>query len=182
MNSYFMVITQTFLIIIVYWLKVNIRKDENNFMKKITQKITLKRIQEKIVTYQVIVMLSFVFGVLGFIYNNWRYEHNEYNNNIRIASFQMIQELASLEQIIYANHYDKDLNKGNPRDGWVKVGLINDLSFFISPETIVASTELENTWSMHWQKIHSERNVTNLLVSKIEDVRKSSRDVLQKLY
>jgi hypothetical protein len=53
-----------------------------------------------------IVMLSFLFGVLGFAYNGWRYEHNEYNNNVHTASFQMIQELASLEQNIYANHYD----------------------------------------------------------------------------
>ena len=82
------------------------------------KKLTLEKIQEKIVTYQVIVMMSFIFGVLGFVYNNWRYEHNEYNNNIRIESFQTIQELATLEQNIYANHYDKDELKGNPRDGW----------------------------------------------------------------
>jgi len=64
----------------------------------------------------------------------------------------------------------------------VKIGLINDLSFFISPEIIVVSKDLEHTWSMNWQKIHTERNVTNLLVEKIEDVIKSSRDILKKLY
>ncbi|WP_415406286.1 hypothetical protein ACLHDG_11010 [Sulfurovum sp. CS9] len=51
------------------------------------KKLSLKTLQNKIITYQVIVMLSFVFGVVGFVYNNWRYEHNENNNNIRIASF-----------------------------------------------------------------------------------------------
>jgi hypothetical protein len=48
----------------------------------------------------------FPFWCAGFAYNSWRYEHNEYNNNVHTASFQMIQELTSLEQNIYANHYD----------------------------------------------------------------------------
>ena len=146
------------------------------------KKLTLKKLQDKIITYQVIVMISFVFGVVGFIYNNWRYEHNEYNNNVRIASFQMIQELASLEQIIYANHYDKDLNKGNPRGGWVKIGLINNLAFFVSPECKVASEKLKNTWHTNWKKIHTERNVTDVLVGKIEGVREATRVVLRELY
>lgn len=146
------------------------------------KKITLEKIQEKIVTYQIIVMMSFIFGVLGFIYNNWRYEHNEYNNNVRTASFQVLQELASLEQNIYANHYDKDLNKGSPRDGWVKIGLINDLTLFISPESEVASKNLKDTWHLHWKKIHSDRNVTDMLVRKIERVRNTTRDVLNDLY
>jgi len=146
------------------------------------KKLTLEKIQEKIVTYQIIVMMSFIFGILGFIYNNWRYEHNEYNNNVRIASFQMIQELASLEQNIYANHYDKDTNKGNPRDGWVQIGLINDLALFISPECAIASNNLKNVWHNHWREIYNDRNVTDLLVNEIENVRETTRDVLKELY
>jgi len=64
------------------------------------KKLSLQTLQNKIITYQVIALISFVFGVVGFIYNNWRYEHNENNNNKRIASFQISQELSSLEQII----------------------------------------------------------------------------------
>ena len=146
------------------------------------KKLTLEKIQEKIVTYQVIVMMSFIFGVLGFVYNNWRYEHNEYNNNIRIASFQMIQELATLEQNIYANHYDKDTLKGNPRDGWVKIGLINDLALFISPETQVASKRLKESWGKNWKNISSDRNATDIVIEKIEEVRKATRVMLIELY
>ena len=146
------------------------------------KKLTLEKIQEKIVTYQIIVMMSFVFGVLGFVYNNWRYEHSEYNNNIRIASFQMIQELASLEQNIYANHYDKDALKGNPRDGWVKIGLINDLGLFISPSTITASNELKKSWEKHWKNIHNDRLATDDVIEHIEEVRKATRMMLIELY
>ena len=146
------------------------------------KKLTLEKIQEKIVTYQVIVMMSFIFGILGFVYNNWRYEHNEYNNNIRIASFQMIQELAALEQNIYANHYDKDTHKGNPRDGWVKIGLINDLALFISPSTKKASERLKISWTKNWEKITKERNATDEVVENIEDVREATRVMLRELY
>jgi len=146
------------------------------------KRLTLEKIQEKIVTYQVIVMMSFVFGVLGFIYNNWRYEHNEYNNNIRVASFQMIQELAALEQNIYANHYDKDPHKGSSRDGWVKIGLINDLSLFISPSTQETSKKLKIVWSQNWEEITNDRNATDEVVKKIEDVKEATRMMLRELY
>jgi hypothetical protein len=146
------------------------------------KKITLKKIQEKIVTYQLIVMMSFIFGVLGFVYNNWRYEHNEYNTNVRIASFQMMQELAALEQNIYANHYDKDLSKGNPRDGWVKMGLIDDLSIFISIKSKAAAKQLKHTWTHHWEKISDDQNVTDTLVKEIDAIRAATREVLEELY
>ena len=146
------------------------------------KKLTLEQIQERIVRYQIMVMLSFLFGVLGFVYNNWRYEHNEYNNNVRIASFQMIQELATLEQNIYANHYDHNPDKGNPRDGWVKVGLIDDLALFISPECEAATEVLKNSWQKNWNSIGKNRDAANMLVEKIEDVRKTTRSILIQLH
>lgn len=146
------------------------------------KKLSLKTLQNKIITYQIIVILSFIFGVAGFVYNNWRYEHNENNNNIRIASFQILQELSSLEQIIYANHYDHDSIKGSPRDGWVKVGLIGDLSLFISPECEEASEELKTAWNENWHKIDKDQEATNKLIEKIDKVKRITRDVLKVLY
>jgi hypothetical protein len=127
-------------------------------------------------------MMSFIFGILGFVYNNWRYEHNEYNRNVRIASFQMIQELASLEQNIYANHYDKDLHKGSPRDGRVKVGLIDELSIFISTDCKAAAKQLKFTWNKHWKKVSEDQNVSNMLVKEIDIIRDATREVLEELY
>ncbi|NOR55131.1 MAG: hypothetical protein GQ531_02880 [Sulfurovum sp.] len=146
------------------------------------KKITLEKIQKKIVTYQIIVMMSFLFGILGFVYNNWRYEHNEYNTNVRMASFQIIQELAILEQNIYANHYDKNDINGNPRDAWVKVGLIDDLAIFISPETKKAAERLKMIWEIHWKEVREDQNITDTLVYELEEIRSATRKVLFKLY
>ena len=146
------------------------------------KKLSLETIQQKIVTYQVIVMLSFIFGVLGFAYNSWRYEHNEHNNNVRVASFQMLKELASLEQNIYANYYDHNSEKGNPRDAWVKVGLIDDLALFISPACQNASKILKADWQSKWEKVARDQKAIDLFVKNIDQVRERTREVLLTLY
>jgi hypothetical protein len=79
-------------------------------------------------------------------------------------------------------NYDKDMHKGNPRDGWVKVGLINDLALFISPSAQEASKVLKVTWSKNWKKITADRNATDSVVEKIEKVRKATRIRLRELY
>ncbi len=146
------------------------------------KRLTLEQIQRKIINYQIVVMLSFIFGAMGFAYNSWRYEHNEQNNNIRIASFQILHELASLEQNIYANHYDHDRHKGSPRDGWVKVGLIGDLAPLISPECSTASQKLKSDWQKLWQKVADDRQATDILVQDIDRVKERAREVLRSLY
>jgi len=146
------------------------------------KEITLEEIRKKIVNYQTVVILSFIFGALGFIYNNWRHSHNENNTNVRVASFQLIQELASLEQNIYANHYDGDMHKGSSRDGWVKVGLIKDLSLFLSNECRNKADQLHTTWQNDWEKISEDQNVTDTLVKEIDAIRIVTRNVLKNLY
>lgn len=64
--------------------------------------------------------MGLVFAVIGFSYNAWRLESSEKNNNVRLAAFTVITELAQLEQLVYAAHYDQDPVNGSPRKGWVK--------------------------------------------------------------
>ena len=40
-------------------------------------------------------------------------EVSENNNNIRTASFEMLINLSSLEQLVYSAYYDNDLKEGN---------------------------------------------------------------------
>lgn len=87
-----------------------------------------------------------------------------------------------MEQIIYANHYDYNSIKGSPRDGWVKVGLIADLSLFISPACEEASEELKKVWTESWHKIDKDQKAINRLIEKIDKVKRITRDVLKVLY
>jgi hypothetical protein len=119
--------------------------------------------------------------VLGFSYNAWRLEVSEDNSNIRTASFEVLVLLAELEQIIYAAHYDKNMEEGNPRKGWVKIRLIVDLCTLISTASTQQADKLKIAWKNNWRVIGSNRAATDFLVQEIESVRGEINLTLSKL-
>lgn len=137
--------------------------------------------EKKLKSYYFTAVISLVFAIIGFSYNAWRMEVSESNNNIRTASFEVLKELAQLETIIFAAHYDKDQNKGNPRDGWVKVGLIFDLSVLIDKDVEIKSQQLKSTWSQSWQRLAKDEKVATELIKQIDTVRVEIKNVLSSL-
>ncbi|MCG8673399.1 MAG: hypothetical protein MI867_28680 [Pseudomonadales bacterium] len=125
----------------------------------------------KLKLYYFTAVLSLVFAVIGFSYNAWRMEVSESNTNVRTASFEVLKELAELERIVFASHYDKDSIKGSPRDGWVKVGLITDLSVLIGTRVEAQASLLKETWSTTWETLPSNEKSTINLVQQIDLVR-----------
>lgn len=138
-------------------------------------------LENKLKTYYITAILGVVFAVVGFSYNAWRLEATEANSNIRTASFEVLKELAELEQIIYSGYYDHDHNEGNPRKGWVKVGLIVDLSSLISNSVNLWAKQLHHSWSQHWNRFSSEQTSTDQLISDIEQIRSEIKLVLKTL-
>ena len=122
-----------------------------------------------------------VVAVVGFSYNAWRMELTEDNNNIRTASFEVLTELSELEQVIYAAHYDKNLQDGNPRKAWVKVGLIVDLSSLISAQVEKDANDLKSVWSKSWHLVKDDESVTKKLVDHMDKVRISIKNDLKNL-
>jgi len=131
--------------------------------------------------YYLTAIFGVVFAVVGFSYNAWRLEVSEDNNNIRTAAFEVLILLAELEQLIYAAHYDKDLEEGNPRKGWIKVGLIVDLSNLISSDSRGQAEELKIAWNNNWRSIANNRTATNFLVQEIDSVRGEIKLTLKQL-
>lgn len=131
--------------------------------------------------YQITSIVSILLTLIGFSYNVYRLEQSELNNNIRTSSFQMIKELANLEQIVYASYYEKDTKEGNPRTGWVKVGIIKDLSIICFKEDNKQTNKLHNVWKNNWSKMHENRESVDLIIKSIDNVRKEIRKVLQNL-
>jgi len=138
-------------------------------------------IDNKLKIYYLTAVLSLLFALIGFSYNAWRMEATEDNNNIRTASFEMLRELAKLEQIIYFAHYDKNTIEGNPRKGWVKVGLIVDLSPLINESVETTSLKLKQTWSSNWNKIKNEQDAATKITDDIDLVRKEIKRALHNL-
>lgn len=138
-------------------------------------------LEKKLKMYYITAILGVVFAVIGFSYNAWRLEVTEDNNNIRIASFEVLTNLAELEQIIYAAHYDKNKTEGNPRKGWVKIGLIVDLSSLISKSVEGQSLKLMGVWSGSWERMTNDRKVVDELIEEIDLVRKEIKLILSGL-
>lgn len=137
--------------------------------------------ERKLKSYYFTAVLSLLFAVIGFSYNAWRMEVSESNNNIRTASFEVLQELSDLERVIFAAHYDKDQIKGNPREGWIKVGLISDLSVLIGSEVEQKSNKLKSTWSQSWQRLPEHEQVATELIADVDAVRTEIKMVLSDL-
>ena len=132
-------------------------------------------------SYYFTAILGLVFAVIGFSYNAWRLEASEKNNTIRMAAFTVISDLAQLERVVYAAHYDKDQINGNPRKGWVKVGLIVDLSYLIDDSVKVKAYILRQEWQKNWQIMHEDRQATNQLINVIDETRNEIKRVLSSL-
>ncbi len=139
------------------------------------------KIEKKLMAYYFTAIFSLILSIVGFSYNAWRMQATEDNNNIRTASFEVLTTLSEFEQIIYAAHYDHDKIEGNPRKGWVKIGLIVDLSSLISESVEKKALELKNMWAKNWEKLEIEQSVASLLVMKIGLVRKAIKLQLKKL-
>lgn len=135
----------------------------------------------KLHLYQLTVIFSVLFALLGFTYNVWRMEVTEENNNIRTASFEVLLTLSSLEQLVYSAHYDGDEQEGNPRKGWVKVGLIEDLSMLTTDSVQAQAAALKTVWTDNWATMMDDRNSADQIVGAIDSTRTELKRVLQSL-
>jgi hypothetical protein len=138
-------------------------------------------LENKLKAYYMTAIFSVVFAVVGFSYNAWRLEVTEDNSNIRSASFKVLTVLAELEQIIYAAHYDKDTIEGSPRKGWVKIGLIVDLSSLISKSSEERAQKLKTAWQKNWEVMVHDSDATTILVNEIDNVRSEIKLTLNEL-
>ena len=75
-----------------------------------------------------VALISLVVAISSLSYNTWRNEATEDNRNLRFAAFEILLKLGELQQVVFHVHFDKDLDKGNPRVGWAYVLTINDLA------------------------------------------------------
>ncbi len=130
-----------------------------------------RALQHKLRLFYLTSIFGVLFAVLGFSYNAWRLELSEDNNNIRTAAFEVLLQLSEFEQVIYALHYDQNDIEGSPRKGWVKVGLIQDMSVLISTESERQAESLKVIWAEHWDTVAKDEAVVRRLVEQIDVLR-----------
>ena len=141
----------------------------------------MNRFKSRRYIFQLTAIFSVIFALIGFSYNVWRMEISEYNNTMRTASFELLLQLSELEAIVFAAHYDKDPITGNPRKGWIKVNLINDLSMLTQDKVIASATDLKTIWQQHWPMIANEQQSVISITEQIDHTRASVRDLIASL-
>ncbi|WP_281213600.1 hypothetical protein [Shewanella insulae] len=139
------------------------------------------RLNSRRYIFQLTAIFSMIFALVGFSYNVWRMEISEYNNTMRTASFELLLQLSELEAIVFAAHYDKDPVAGNPRKGWIKVNLINDLSMITEEKVIASAADLKTVWQHHWPQMTDQRESATRIVEQIDHTRASVRHLLASL-
>ncbi|GLS82046.1 hypothetical protein [Paraferrimonas haliotis] len=138
--------------------------------------INRAHLSKRLATYQATAIFSIVFALLGFSYNAWRLEASEHNTTVRTASFEILVQLSEFERVLYAAHYDNDPTLGNPRAGWVKLGIVNDLAPLVSTSVQSHSQLLTQAWQSNWQRLGQESTA----ITTIEEQKQALRMQIQR--
>ena len=126
----------------------------------------------------VVALISLVVALVGLSYNTWRNELTEHNRNLRAAGFEMILTLGELQQIVFFSHYDRDQYRGNPRAGWTRVLLLDDLSEIMPGHVGEATDELRATWDAQWDELGNEAAAEEQISAAIDRVRGETLEAL----
>ena len=126
-------------------------------------------------------ILGLLIAAIGFAYNTWRLELSEHNSTVRTAAFEVIIAVAELEQNIFAAVYDDDPIAGSPRIGWVKVGLIEQLSVLIDPNVEKAAIELKQVWANHWDTLARDEASLAAIEQQLAILQSELKHVLKSL-
>ena len=143
--------------------------------------MTNQAIRRKLLLYYATTLFSILFAIVGFSYNAWRLEQSEYNASVRVAAFSMLSTLAEFEQVVFANYYDNNLEKGNPRTGWGKVILMEDLASLMAPPVAKQSKTLKQAWQNHWQTLPKSTASLTAIEENIDLLRQAIKSEIKQL-
>jgi hypothetical protein len=124
--------------------------------------------------------LAIALAALG--YNTWRNERTERNRNIRVAGIELLQEIGSLQQIIFYAHYAEDDQRGDPRMGWADVLTINDLATLMPADVLREASELQSTWEENAEGLIDDESAFRRIDGAIEELRQATLAALRALH
>jgi len=128
-----------------------------------------------------VALISLVVAVSSLSYNTWRNEATEDNRNLRVAAFEVLLKLGELQQVVFHVHYDRDLDKGNPRIGWAYVLTINDLARILPDEMQDAAAALLQAWGENWEDLADSTVSLDIIMQALDATRSQTLVLLRSL-
>lgn len=129
-----------------------------------------------------VALISLVIAITSLTYNTWRNEQSEENRTQRLVAIEILLKLGQLQQLVYHNHYDGDVdNKGNPRTGWTLVLTVRDIAQILDAPLPEAAESLRATWEGNWQTLPEKTAAKDAIEDSIESLRADTLAMLQAL-
>lgn len=128
-----------------------------------------------------VALISLVVALGTLLYTTWRNEETEDNWNTRVAAFEMLTTLGELQRIVYLNHYDGDLDEGNPRKGWVRVMVLRDLGEIMPEPLPEHGKRMFEVWERNWTGIGKDQAAVDRVETAIDGTREAILRVLRSL-
>jgi hypothetical protein len=128
-----------------------------------------------------VALISLAIALSSLGYNTWRNEQTEANRNVRAAGIELMLKLGELDQVVFFNHYEQDIVRGNLRLGWSYVLTIKDLGALMNEPAASSSIDLFDTWNARSSELSSNGNSQEIISASIEQLRSHTHIVLAEL-
>ena len=128
-----------------------------------------------------VAIVSLLTAILGLSYNAWQGHKNEMNQNMRVASFEVLTNLGELQTVVNYVHYSDDKSRGQPIEGWKHVMMVRDLSRLLNPEASKQGQLLFMEWQQNWDKLEIDGQVEIHLSAQISKTRQAVLDNIDAL-
>jgi len=102
-------------------------------------------------------LISLIVALTSLGYSTWRNETTEAHRNVRQASFQMLDQIGQLQQIVDTRYYAGDRSGMTRIAAWGKAALIRDMGPLVSPASAQRAQEVFDTWSAKAEDLDAGR-------------------------
>lgn len=129
-----------------------------------------------------VALISLFVAIISLSYNTWRNEASEDNRTQRLVSIEILLKLADLQQVVWHNHYDGDVeDKGNLRTGWAIVLTIKDIATILDEPMPESAVRLWQVWGENHNDLGDSTEAKDAVIMAIEKCREDTLLVLQAL-
>ena len=120
-----------------------------------------------------VALISLTVALISLGYNTWRNEQTEANRNVRVAAFQLMEDIVEFQSVVLFSRFARNdaaaaNGPGDFRRGWVQIVAIRDLSYNMPEEVTEAVVALEKQWEASFETYATDDAEYNKLDEAID--------------
>jgi hypothetical protein len=128
-----------------------------------------------------VAMISLAVALAALGYSTWRNERTELNRNLRVAGFELLTEIGSLQQVVFYAHFQPGDARGDPRMGWAEVLTIVDLAELMPADVGREAKALNDVWQADWSGLGDDPAAHRRIDAAIDAVRRTTLAEIRRL-